>query len=84
MSVSVKTSRIDIRLTDDDKNIIERAAACNRQSMTSYIISVVIKQAQLDLIRNELIHLSKEDMEHLLKMLDNPPEPNDRLKELFK
>ena len=84
MSVSVKTSRIDIRLTDDDKNIIERAAACNRQSTTSYIISVVIKQAQLDLIHNELIHLSKEDMEHLLKMLDNPPEPNDRLKELFK
>ena len=84
MSVVVKTSRIDIRLTDDDKAIIERAAACNRQSTTSYIVSVVIKQAQLDLIRNELIHLSREDMERLIQMLDNPPEPNDNLKKLFK
>lgn len=84
MGVVMKTSRIDIRLSEDDKNIIERAAACNRVSTTSYIISVVIKQAQLDLIRNELIHLSKEDMEYLINLLEHPNEPNERLKELFK
>ncbi len=84
MAVTTKTSRIDIRLTEDDKNIIEKAAAFNRQSTTSYIISVVIKQAQLDLIRSELLHLSKEDFEYLLKALENPREPNERLKALFK
>lgn len=84
MGVVMKTSRIDIRLSEDDKNIIERAAACNRVSTASYIISVVIKQAQLDLIRNELIHLPKEDMEYLINLLEHPNEPNERLKELFK
>lgn len=84
MAVTTKTSRIDIRLSEDDKNMIEQAAAFNRQSTTSYIISVVVKQAQLDLKRSELLNLSKEDFEYLLDLLKNPREPNERLKALFK
>ena len=84
MAVVVKTNRIDIRLTDSDKALIEKAADINRQSISSYIISVVIKQAQLDLLENEKIVLSNEDRDFLLNLLENPGEPSLALKELFK
>ena len=40
-----KSNRINIRLTDEDKKMLEDAAKRNRQSLSSYIISAAIKQA---------------------------------------
>ena len=84
MSVITKNNRIDIRLSDEDKQIIEKAASCSRQSISSYIISVVLKQAQLDLIENETISLCNKDRDFILNLLDNPGEPNEQLKSLFR
>ena len=84
MSVTTKTNRIDIRLSDQDKEMIEKAAAYSRQSVSSYIISVVIKQAQLDLKENDILYLSNEDRDFILNLLDNPQEPNKHLKDLFR
>ena len=84
MSVITKSNRIDIRLSDADKEIIEKAASYSRQSVSSYIISVVVKQAQLDLIENETLHLSNQDRDFIINLLDNPPEPNENLRALFK
>ena len=84
MSVTTKNNRIDIRLSDADKEIIEKAASFSRQSVSSYIISVVIKQAQQDLIDNETLILLNQDRDFVLNLLDNPSEPNEHLKSLFK
>lgn len=84
MAVVTKNNRIDIRLNDSDKQLIEKAASFNRQSISSYIVSVVIKQAQLDIVENETILLSNEDRDFVLNLLDNPGEPNEALKSLFK
>ncbi len=84
MSVTTKSNRIDIRLSDTDKEIIEKAASCSRQSVSSYIISVVVKQAQLDLIENETLYLSNQDRDFIVNLLDNPQEPNEHLKGLFR
>ena len=83
MAIQSKTNRIDIRLSDQDKAAIELAAKYNRQSISSYIISVVIKQAQLDLYKNETIVLSNKERDLLLRSLENPEEPNESLKALF-
>ena len=45
MSNVIKTNRINIRLSEEDKKILELAAKKNRQSLSSYIISAAIKQA---------------------------------------
>ena len=84
MSVTTKNNRIDIRLSDADKEMIEKAASFSRQSVSSYIISVVIKQAQQDLIDNETLILLNQDRDFVLNLLDNPSEPNEHLKSLFK
>lgn len=84
MSVITKNNRIDIRLSDSDKEMIEKAASYSRQSVSSYIISVVVKQAQLDLIENETLHLSNQDRDFIISLLENPPAPNENLKGLFR
>ena len=84
MAVITKNNRIDIRLNDSDKQLIEKAASFNRQSISSYIVSVVIKQAQLDIVENETLILCNEDRDFVLNLLDNPGAPNDDLKSLFK
>lgn len=84
MSVITKNNRIDIRLSDSDKEMIEKAASYSRQSVSSYIISVVVKQAQLDLIENEALHLSNQDRDFIISLLENPPAPNENLKGLFR
>ena len=45
MAQVCKTNRINIRLSNEDKELLEAAAKMNRQSLSSYIISAAIKQA---------------------------------------
>lgn len=45
MSQLNKSNRINIRLSNEDKELLEAAAKKNRQSLSSYIISAAIKQA---------------------------------------
>lgn len=84
MAVLTKTSRIDIRLSNTDKNLIEKAASYARQSISTYITSVIVKQAQIDIEENETISLCGKDRELVLSLLEKPSEPNDDLIRLFK
>ena len=84
MAVLTKNNRIDIRLSDEDKRLIEKAASCFSQSISSYILSVVIRQAKLDLKEYGVITLSKQDSDFILDKLDEPGEPNNNLKKIFK
>ncbi len=84
MAIVTKTSRLDIRLSDDEKSIIEKAALINHQSLSSYIISVLTKQAQIDIVNNEMITLSNADRDFILELLNNPGEPTNSLVELTK
>lgn len=83
MAAIAKTNRIDLRISDEDKAIIEQAADIKNISLSNYIISIVLKQAELDIEANEKIYLGKEDYEYVLDLIENPPEPTQALKELF-
>lgn len=84
MAVLVKEKRIEFRLPDDAKKTIEDAARLSNISLSSYILSVVLKQAKLDLEQNEVISLNNKDRDLLMKTLANPPKPNEALRALFK
>ena len=45
MAQVCKTNRINIRLSNEDKELLEAVAKMNRQSLSSYIISAAVKQA---------------------------------------
>lgn len=84
MSITAKTERIDLRISSEAKELIEAAAQLVNLSLSSYIISVCIKQARLDLKEQETLILSNTDRDLILKALEDPSKPNQALKDLFK
>lgn len=84
MAVAVKDSRVDFRVSDVQKTLLERAAEIKHLSLSSYILSSSIKQAEQDIAENEMLILSNRDRDLVMSVLENPPEPNEALKGLFK
>ena len=84
MAVAIKTSRIEFRVTDDLKESIELAASLNDQTVSNYITSIIVKQVELDLAKQQTIKLNNKERDMLLYSLEHPWEPNDALKALFK
>ena len=82
--VAVKDSRVDFRVSDVQKSLLERAAEIKHLSLSSYILSSSIKQAELDIAENEMLILSNRDRDLVMSALENPPEPNEALKGMFK
>ena len=71
---------IDLVTTDGQKTIPE----LRKTSLSGYSISTVPKQAQPEERKNETLILSSRDREKVIEALENPPEPNEKLKELFR
>ena len=84
MAVAVKDSRVDFRVSDVQKSLLERAAEIKHLSLSSYILSSSIKQAELDIAENEMLILSNRDRDLVMSALENPPEPNEALKGMFR
>ena len=84
MAIALKDVRIDLRANSDQKSLLERAAELKHISLSSYILATSLNQAQLDLTANETLILSNKDRDLVMDLLDNPPEPNEALKGLFK
>lgn len=83
MAVALKDVRIDLRANIQQKSTLEKAAELKHISLSSYILSTSLKQAQIDLTKNDTLVLSNRDRDLIMMALDNPPEPNDALKRLF-
>lgn len=83
MAVVLKDERIDFRASSKQKTLLERAAELKHVSLSSYILTSSLKQAQIDLAENEALVLSDRDRELVMDALENPPEPNEALKGLF-
>lgn len=81
---ALKNERIDLRTNDEEKKLLERAAELKHLSLSSYIITISLKQAKIDLEEEEILLLSNQDRNCILAALENPPEPNEALKRLFR
>ncbi|MBO5288296.1 MAG: DUF1778 domain-containing protein [Spirochaetales bacterium] len=84
MAVAIKDVRIDLRASANQKTLLEQAAELKHVSLSSYVLASSLKQAQLDLAENETLLLSNRDRDLVMSILENPPEPNEALKGLFK
>ena len=84
MAVNGKEKRIEFRVPEDAKQTIEEAARLANVSLSSYILTVCLKQARLDLELNETIILKNDERDSLMQALAEPIAPNDALKLLFK
>jgi len=75
-----KTARIELRSTEPQKELLERAAALGGESLTSFILSSAIERAWETIRSATVTELSLRDMDRFREILEVDIEPNDALK----
>lgn len=77
---STRNNRIELRATPQEKALLTRAAALEHLDVTSFIMRTVVPTAREVVQRTEQVKLSERDTLLVLNLLENPPEPNDKLR----
>lgn len=70
---SAKNNRIDLRVTQEQKALLEQAASLKGVSLSAYTILHLLPAAQQDIAAQERLVLSNHDRDLLMASLDNPP-----------
>jgi uncharacterized protein (DUF1778 family) len=78
--VQIKNSRIDLRVTPEQKQLLEQAAALKGISLSAYTLSNILAIAQQELDNYEKLVLSNQDRDLFLSVIENPPQLQGKLK----
>lgn len=74
-----ETARINMRINEADKQAIMRAASLENTNLTEFMIRHSVDSAREVIEKSERIALSETDTLLIMDLLDNPPEPNEKL-----
>jgi uncharacterized protein (DUF1778 family) len=77
-------ARLGFRVDARTKQLVERAAALERRSLTDYCLAALSQATQATISRHETLVLSERDREVFFDALLHPPKPNARLKRAFR
>ena len=75
-----KQDRIGARVSHDVYQTLVRAAELTGATVNQFLVQSALKEAQAVIEREQVIRLSGADWNWMLELLDNPPEPNEKLK----
>jgi uncharacterized protein (DUF1778 family) len=71
---------VNLRIRDDIRNLIDRAAHMQGRSRTDFMIEASRRAAEEALLDQTVFHLDPAAFEAFVAMLDAPPAPNDALR----
>lgn len=74
-------SRLEVRITPEDKELIEQAAFALRETTTAFVLQAARSAAQEVLRREQVTVVPPDFYEEVLAALDAPPERNAALTE---
>lgn len=77
----VRGERLETRVTADQKNLIERAAALQGRTVTDFVLSSVQEAARRAIEEHQRLDLSVRDSERFVEALLSPQPVNDRLRD---
>ncbi|WP_295383906.1 DUF1778 domain-containing protein [uncultured Thiodictyon sp.] len=72
---SVRTARLEARLTPDALAIVKRAAEIQGRSVSDFVVAATTEQARRTIEETCVIRLSLEDQRRFVELLLNPPAP---------
>ncbi len=75
-----KTTRLEARLTDAQKSLLQQAAELRGQTLTEFIVRAGEEAATRVLERAGMVVLGAHDSAAFVEALLNPPEPGPRLR----
>lgn len=76
--------RLNIRLSNEVKEVIERAAVVSGLTITDFAINALVNSANKVLERHHTRMLSDRDRDVFLALLDSDQEPNEALQKAAK
>jgi uncharacterized protein (DUF1778 family) len=77
----VRGERLETRVTAEQKNLIERAAALQGRTVTDFVLTSVQDAARRAIEQHNRLALSVRDSEAFVDALLNPKPVNDRLRD---
>jgi uncharacterized protein (DUF1778 family) len=79
-----RTARLEARVTDEQKAILQRAAALTGRSLSDFVVASAQDAAMRTIHDHELIRLTADERTEFVKAMLTPPAPSDRLKKAAK
>jgi uncharacterized protein (DUF1778 family) len=80
----VRGERLETRVTADQKNLIERAAALQGRTVTDFVLTSVQDAARRAIEEHQRLDLSVRDSEAFIDALLKPQPANDRLRDTIR
>ena len=72
--------RMQLRVRPEQKATLMRAAALRNTDLTDFIVQLALREAKTVIEEAERIRLPERDSLLVLKLLENPPAPNAKLR----
>jgi uncharacterized protein (DUF1778 family) len=82
-STASKSERLEVRVTPQQKSLMQRAAELSGQSLTAFVAASVQDAAMRTIRENSIITLTAQDSIAFAEALLNPREPNTALRTAF-
>lgn len=74
--------RIAMRVQPDQKALIEKGAKARGLSITDFMLTLALREAEIALVERTLFTLSDDDYGHFLALMDRPEQEKAELKKL--
>ncbi|MBO3459775.1 DUF1778 domain-containing protein [Aetokthonos hydrillicola Thurmond2011] len=73
-SPDIRTRPVNLRIREDVRMLIDRAAQAQSKSRSDFIIDAARRAAEDTLLDQTFVRVDEETYEHFLSVLDAPPE----------
>ena len=71
---------MNLRISPEAKAKLVRAAAIRNIDLTNFVTQTALREAEAVIEAAELITVSQRDYARIFDLLENPPQPNTKLK----
>lgn len=79
-----KEERLQVRLDRDAKQVLEKAARYENQTLSGFVLTKALDEARQVIDRHEILRINEQDWGQVMAAIDNPPVANDALKRAHK
>lgn len=76
---TIRSSQLNIRISELSKNVLQRAAELEGDTLSHFVISQALEGAYKRLSESQILSLSPQEQKYFFQLLENPPAINAKL-----
>jgi len=84
MGAEVKTARVSARITPSVYGTLSDASAITGSTLNQFLVQAALEKAHAVIEHENKIKLNRKSTKHLLELIENPPQINQRLLKVVK